>query len=236
MLKKWGIKDNVTSSAHFRCYLHKDSAVECLCKTDIVFFTHCSFLSLESFPIIFEKTERIWMVAVYAKTLVCCSGRTISLGGHHAVNSSHTSMLTTAWKPTSERILWIGVTFDYLSATRCVSIKDDVFYGSWSEWRICSYKHALQFSPRCEVERLSNHPFESTSQNEWTSRPMLHIRAAAMKKKAQRSSVSCLKTYATLPHPTQLPNYFFILSNSFCSIWTSETSFFFCCCFLLVHL
>lgn len=95
-------------------------------------------------------------------------------GRQRAVSSSHTSMLTTARKPPSEHSLWIGVTFDWLSAARCVSIKDDVLYGSWSEWRTCSYKHALQFSPRCEAERLSNQPSEGTSQNEWESRSTLH--------------------------------------------------------------
>lgn len=95
-------------------------------------------------------------------------------GRQRTVSSSHTSMLTTARKPPSEHSLWIGVTFDWLSAARCVSIKDDVLNGSWSEWRTCSYKHALQFSPRCEAERLSNQPSEGTSQNEWESRPTLH--------------------------------------------------------------
>lgn len=121
-------------------------------------------------------------------------------------------MLTTAWKPTSERILWIGVTFDYLSATRCVSIKDDVFYGSWSEWRICSYKHALQFSPRCEVERLSNHPFEGTSQNEWMSRPMRHIRAAAAKKKTHLDRL--LAVWKLMQHYPPSPHNFLIISSS----------------------
>lgn len=41
-----------------------------------------------------------------------------------------------------------------------------MLYGFWSEWRTCSYKHALQFSPRCEAERLSNQPEEGTSRNE----------------------------------------------------------------------
>lgn len=95
-------------------------------------------------------------------------------GRQRSVSSTHTSMLTTARKPPSEHSLWIGVTFDWLSAARCVSIKDDVLYGSWSEWRTCSYKHALQFSPRCKAERLSNQPSEGTSQNEWESRPTLH--------------------------------------------------------------
>lgn len=150
------------------------------------------------------------MVAVYAKTLVCCSGRTIPLGGHHAVNTSHTSMLSTVWKTTSERILWIGVTFDYLSATRCVHIKDDVFYGSWSEWRICSYKHVLQFNPRCEVERLSNHPFESTSQNEWMSWPMWHIRTAAVKK----STAIVCQLFENLCNITPPANNFLIICSS----------------------
>lgn len=48
----------------------------------------------------------------------------------------------------------------------CVSIKDGLFGGSWSERLSCSYKHALQFSPRCDLERLSNHLTESASQNE----------------------------------------------------------------------
>lgn len=74
-------------------------------------------------------------------------------------------MLTPVQNP-FEHILWIEETFDKLSAIGCVSIKDYVFYGSWPEQQICYYKHALQFSPRCAVERLSNHPFESGSQNE----------------------------------------------------------------------
>lgn len=229
MLKKQGIKDNLTSSAHFWCYLHKDSAVECLRKADIAFFTHWANLLL-SLTWIFGENRK-----------VCCSGGTISPGGHHAVNSSHTSMLTTAWKPTSERILWIGVTFDYLSATRCVSIKDDVFYGSWSEWRICSYKHALQFSPRCEVERLSNHPFESTSQNEWTSWPMRHICAAAVKKK-HRDRLSAVWKL-TQHYPPSSPNNFLIISSSCQTLLFNLNkqnkllfSFLFFCCFLLVHL
>lgn len=54
----------------------------------------------------------------------------------------------------------------------CVSIKDGLFDGSWSERLCCSYKHALQFSPRCDLERLSNHLSESASQNERALRPM----------------------------------------------------------------
>lgn len=53
-----------------------------------------------------------------------------------------------------------------------VSIKDGLFDGSWSERLSCSYKHALQDTPRCDLERLSNHLSESTSQNERVLRPM----------------------------------------------------------------
>lgn len=84
-------------------------------------------------------------------------GAAVSWGGQRTVNSSHTSRPTPVWNP-SERILWIGETFDKLSAIGRVSIKDYVFYGSWSGQQICSYKRTLQSSLRWAQERLSNPP------------------------------------------------------------------------------
>lgn len=53
----------------------------------------------------------------------------------------------------------------------CVSIKDGLFDGSWSERLSCSHTHALQFSQRCDLERLSNQLSGSASQNERAPRP-----------------------------------------------------------------
>lgn len=146
-------------------------------------------------------------------------------GRQRAVSSSHTSMLTTARKPPSEHSLWIGVTFDWLSAARCVSIKDDVLYGSWSEWRTCSYKHALQFSPRCEAERLSNQPSEGTSQNEWESRPTLHD--------GHLQNLVSVIGFVLFLLPSHPPN--FLISRYFFCHTSKITVFFFSPSYLSTH-
>lgn len=117
-------------------------------------------------------------------------------------------------------------TFERLSAARCVSVKDDVLYGFCSEWQSCSYKHALQFSPRCEAERLSNQPAEGTSRNEWASQPTVQRERNARSSKLSQRYWFCFFAHAETSWSVFI---IFVTKAEYQFFW------FFFCPFLLEH-